>query len=111
MIEFSTTDDTRTNGFGDGERAWSLGAQWQIVYHETTDRALGPVADTVTFTGQVEPSIADAVRLASEYQDLLSKGNYEQAYAQLSPSARQGISIDDFRRMYRSVEVRASNKT
>ena len=110
VIEFSTTDRTRTSGFNDGERAWSLGAQWQVIYHESTDRALGAVADSVSFTGRVEQSIADAVRLASEYQDLLSNGNYGQAYAKLSPSARQGISFDDFKRMYKSVEVNMSSE-
>lgn len=61
VIEFSTTDRTRTGGFNDGERAWSLGAQWQVIYHEITDRALGAGADSVSFTGRVEQSIADAV--------------------------------------------------
>lgn len=114
VISFAITDGTRTNfaSFKQYQGAfdknwWNLGAEWRVTYEVPNDPndEFGPSAESVTFTGHVEPSIAGANAFAYQYLDLLSNKNGNQAYAKLSSVAKQNLSLDDFLRMYRSVDV------
>lgn len=114
IISFSITDGTKTNfksykeyqGSFD-KNWWNLGAEWRVAYEvpNNPDDEFGAYAESVMFTGRVEPSIAGANALAYQYLDLLSNRNSINAYAKLSVGAKESIGFDTFVKMYRSIDV------
>jgi hypothetical protein len=106
FLVVTTKDSTRYSGFH-RQNAWSLGAQWHVVYRASEE--FGLIAERVTFTGRVESSLAKVERLVTEYLDALSKNDYRRAYAKLSLTARRKISIDKFKSLYTGIDVNGSN--
>lgn len=106
IINFTATDGTRYTGFRN-DHAWDLGAEWRVIYEvpRNPDDEFGPVALSLTFTGRVEPSIASAQNLTRKYLDLLSQSNYDQAYWLLSAAAKREINSNQFRSMYRAIQI------
>jgi hypothetical protein len=86
-------------GFRRTKRDSALGEEWRVVYHDCSsedDPGLN-CADSVTFTGRVEPSIVSAENLVNRFSAAYSERNYNGAYSMLSPSAKQKISPGEFR--------------
>jgi hypothetical protein len=102
-LELAATDDTSFYRFENRDRAWSLGAHWRVTYHDGGE--IGLTADTVTFTGIVDNSIAEANRFARQYMQSLAQHDYRQAYEKLSISARRESNFSSFSDMYKDVSV------
>lgn len=106
IIEISVTSKTRVLNFPASGAAWKLGSEWRVIYYKSKDAALGLEADTVTFTGKRNPAITAAEGIARAYLKALSSENknYGEAYAELSATAQQNLSVANFKKIYEPVD-------
>jgi hypothetical protein len=83
-------------------KARHLGAEWQMIYHDSGSDQADPITDRIRFTGRVEPSITDAQGLVYEYSRPILAGDYQDAYTKLSATAKQEISFATFTGLYKN---------
>jgi hypothetical protein len=106
FLVVTTQDSTRYVGFR-RKNAWSLGAQWRVIYR--TSEEFGLAAESVTFTGRVDSALAKAEQLVREYLYALSKNDYRQAYAKLSSVARHKLVFNKFKSLYKEIDLTGSS--
>lgn len=106
IIEINVVRKTRFINFPAGDRAWDLGAEWRVTYHKSKDAALAFEADTVTYTGNTNSTIADALAVARSFLMALDAENkdYKKAYSYLSAEAQRKLTFTDFKKIYQPVE-------
>ena len=104
VLTFVANDKTtRYVNFNDADTAWKLGARWRVTYRGALKNSID--AASITFTGQIDETVSGAQEASWQFLDNLANKDYKQAYAQLSPTLKHGLSFGAFTKMYQNVEV------